>query len=70
MPRIEAGTVWANTHMLLAPSMPFCGIKQSGICREFGRAMIEADTAIKFKSMHTARRCRPTPWRGGRHSQS
>ena len=47
VPRIEAGTVWVNAHVLLDPNMPFGGVKQSGVGREFGRAVIEAYTEIK-----------------------
>lgn len=47
VPRIEAGTVWVNAHVLLDPNMPFGGVKQSGMGREFGRAVIEAYTEIK-----------------------
>ncbi|AZV92382.1 NAD-dependent phenylacetaldehyde dehydrogenase [Bordetella sp. J329] len=47
IPRIEAGTVWVNTHVLLDPSMPFGGYKQSGIGREFGRHAVEGCTEIK-----------------------
>lgn len=47
VPRIESGTVWVNAHVLLDPSMPFGGVKQSGMGREFGRAVVEAYTEIK-----------------------
>lgn len=47
VPRIEAGTVWVNAHVLLDPAMPFGGVKQSGMGREFGRAVIEAFTELK-----------------------
>lgn len=47
VPRIEAGTVWVNAHVLLDPSMPFGGMKQSGIGREFGSAVLDAYTEIK-----------------------
>ncbi|MCY1423919.1 Phenylacetaldehyde dehydrogenase [compost metagenome] len=47
VPRIEAGTVWVNAHVLLDPNMPFGGVKQSGMGREFGRAVIEAYTELK-----------------------
>ncbi|WP_322996051.1 aldehyde dehydrogenase family protein [Castellaniella sp.] len=40
VPRIQAGTVWVNTHNMLDPSMPFGGYKQSGVGREHGRAVI------------------------------
>jgi phenylacetaldehyde dehydrogenase len=47
LPRIEAGTVWVNAHVLLDPAMPFGGVKQSGMGREFGRTVIEAYTELK-----------------------
>jgi len=47
VPRIEAGTVWVNCHVLLDPAMPFGGVKQSGMGREFGRTVIEAYTELK-----------------------
>lgn len=34
--RIEAGTVWVNSHVFIDPNMPFGGFKQSGIGRDFG----------------------------------
>lgn len=47
VPRIQAGTVWVNTHVVLDPNMPFGGVKQSGVGREFGRSVIEAYTELK-----------------------
>lgn len=47
IPRIEAGTVWVNTHVTLDPNLPFGGVKQSGIGREFGREAIESFTELK-----------------------
>lgn len=47
IPRIEAGTVWVNTHVPLDPGLPFGGFKQSGIGRDFGRGAVEAFTEIK-----------------------
>ncbi|NYT37324.1 aldehyde dehydrogenase family protein [Allopusillimonas soli] len=41
IPRIQAGTVWVNTHNMLDPHMPFGGYKESGIGREHGRAAID-----------------------------
>lgn len=38
-PRMEAGVVWINKHMDVAPHIPFCGCKQSGYgveCAEEG----------------------------------
>ncbi|CAM5786024.1 aldehyde dehydrogenase family protein [Castellaniella caeni] len=49
VPRIQAGTVWVNTHNMLDPSMPFGGYKQSGMGREHGRAVI--DNYIETKSV-------------------
>ena len=45
--RLDAGTVWINTHNVVDPNMPFGGFKQSGIGREHGRAAIEAYTESK-----------------------
>jgi len=47
IPRIEAGTVWVNTHTFLDPAVPFGGVKASGIGREFGSAFIDAYTELK-----------------------
>ena len=44
---LRAGTVWVNAHVLLDPNMPFGGVKQSGMGREFGRTVIEAYTELK-----------------------
>ncbi|MCV6805967.1 aldehyde dehydrogenase family protein [Achromobacter ruhlandii] len=41
IPRIDAGTLWVNTHNMLDPNMPFGGFKQSGIGREHGRAVLD-----------------------------
>jgi len=40
VPKIQAGTVWVNTHNMLDPSMPFGGFKKSGIGREHGQTSI------------------------------
>jgi phenylacetaldehyde dehydrogenase len=34
--RLEAGTVWVNSHVFIDPNMPFGGYKQSGMGRDFG----------------------------------
>ncbi len=47
VPRIEAGTVWVNSHVPLDPAMPFGGVKQSGIGREFGKTSVESFTETK-----------------------
>ncbi|MFG6668199.1 aldehyde dehydrogenase family protein [Halomonas sp. HNIBRBA4712] len=46
-PRIEAGTVWVNTHVTLDPAMPFGGFKMSGIGKEFGPEAVNAYTELK-----------------------
>lgn len=45
--KIEAGTVWVNTHNLIDPNMPFGGMKQSGIGRDFGVDWVNAFTEEK-----------------------
>lgn len=47
VPQIEAGTVWVNAHVLIDPAMPFGGMKQSGIGREFGETSVESFTELK-----------------------
>lgn len=47
IPKIKAGTVWVNTHVPLDPAMPFGGVKQSGIGREFGKTSVESFTETK-----------------------
>lgn len=47
VPRVQAGTVWVNMHNYIDPSMPFGGVKSSGIGREFGEAFIEHFTELK-----------------------
>lgn len=42
--QVEAGTVWVNSHIDLAPHIPFGGAKQSGIGVEFGQAGLEEFT--------------------------
>ncbi|MBK4987143.1 aldehyde dehydrogenase family protein [Pseudomonas sp. S36] len=51
IPRIEAGTVWVNMHTFLDPSVPFGGVKGSGIGREFGSAFIDDYTELKSVMM-------------------
>jgi len=51
VPRIQAGTVWVNTHNMIDPAMPFGGFKQSGIGREHGRVAIELYTENKSVCM-------------------
>jgi phenylacetaldehyde dehydrogenase len=45
--RLDAGTVWINSHNVVDPNMPFGGFKQSGIGREHGCSAIEAYTECK-----------------------
>jgi len=45
--RLDAGTVWINSHNVVDPNMPFGGFKQSGIGREHGRSAIDAYTETK-----------------------
>ncbi len=47
IPQIEAGSVWVNMHTFLDPSVPFGGVKASGIGREFSDAFIDAYTELK-----------------------
>jgi len=46
-PRIQAGTVWVNTHTLIDANMPFGGFKQSGTGRDFGPDWLDAYTESK-----------------------
>lgn len=41
VPRIQAGTVWVNSHNIPDQNMPFGGFKQSGIGREHGSGAVE-----------------------------
>ena len=45
--RINAGTVWVNTHNMIDPNLPFGGFKQSGIGREMGIDAIHMYTETK-----------------------
>lgn len=49
--RLEAGTVWLNTHNVLDLSMPFGGTKMSGLGREFGSEAVHAFTEPKAVCM-------------------
>lgn len=46
-PRMQAGTVWVNSHVFIDPNMPFGGFKQSGIGRDFGVDWLDAYTELK-----------------------
>lgn len=45
--RIQAGTVWVNSHTLIDANMPFGGMKQSGLGRDFGPDWLDAYTETK-----------------------
>ncbi|AQS83859.1 MAG: aldehyde dehydrogenase family protein [Acetobacter aceti] len=45
--QLDAGTVWVNTHSFIDPALPFGGIKQSGLGREFGTDWVNAYTELK-----------------------
>ncbi|MBT2189269.1 aldehyde dehydrogenase family protein [Sphingobium nicotianae] len=47
IPRIEAGTVYVNTHVPVDPNLPFGGYKQSGLGRDFGPDALAAYTETK-----------------------
>lgn len=49
--RIDAGTVWLNTHNVLDLAMPFGGTGLSGLGREFGTAAVHAFTEPKAVCM-------------------
>jgi phenylacetaldehyde dehydrogenase len=49
--RIDAGTVWLNTHNVLDLTMPFGGNKLSGLGREFGSEAMGAYTEPKAVCM-------------------
>lgn len=46
-PRVQAGTVWVNSHTLIDANMPFGGVKQSGTGRDFGTDWLDAYTETK-----------------------
>lgn len=41
VPKVQAGTVWVNSHNIPDQNMPFGGFKQSGIGREHGSGALE-----------------------------
>jgi len=51
VPRINAGTVWVNTHNFIDPNMPFGGHKESGIGHEFGVSCLDGFTELKSVCM-------------------
>ncbi len=51
LPRLQAGTVWVNTHSVLDNNLPLGGHKQSGVGRDLGRAAVESYTELKSVCM-------------------
>lgn len=45
--QLKAGTVWINTHNILDLSLPFGGVKQSGVGVELGREGVLAHTVLR-----------------------
>jgi acyl-CoA reductase-like NAD-dependent aldehyde dehydrogenase len=45
--RMDAGTVWVNKHIDLAPHIPFGGAKQSGIGVEMGEEGLAEFTQLQ-----------------------
>ena len=51
IPRLQAGTVWINTHNVLDLAVPFGGVKHSGVGRELGEEAIRHHTELKTVTM-------------------
>lgn len=49
--RMDAGTVWVNTHMSMTPNVPFAGAKSSGIGVEFGEEGLAEFTQLHVVNM-------------------
>lgn len=41
LPKLEADTVWVNTHDRIDANTPFGGVKQSGIGKDMGPEQLE-----------------------------
>ena len=52
VPKVQAGTVWINSHNIPDQNMPFGGFKQSGIGREHGSGAL--DNYLETKSVCVA----------------
>ncbi|EBA06867.1 aldehyde dehydrogenase family protein [Sagittula stellata] len=52
VPKVQAGTVWINSHNIPDQNMPFGGFKQSGIGREHGSGAL--DNFLETKSVCVA----------------
>jgi acyl-CoA reductase-like NAD-dependent aldehyde dehydrogenase len=48
---LEAGNVWGNTARLITPSMPFGGVKNSGLGNGQGEPAVEGNTQVKRVSI-------------------
>lgn len=46
--QMDAGTVWVNKHLEVAPNVPFGGAKQSGLGTELGEAGLDEFTQLKI----------------------
>ena len=46
--KLQAGTVWVNTHMAVEPDVPFGGVKESGIGAQHGKAAIAGNTQARI----------------------
>jgi acyl-CoA reductase-like NAD-dependent aldehyde dehydrogenase len=49
--QLEAGTVWINTHLDMAPHIPFGGAKNSGLGTEFGEEGLAEFTQLQVINM-------------------
>ncbi len=49
--RLNAGTVWVNTHLDMGPDTPYGGAKQSGIGVAMGREGLEEFTQVTIINM-------------------
>lgn len=49
--KIEAGTVWINKHLDMAPHIPFGGAKHSGLGVEFGEEGLAEFTQLQVINM-------------------
>lgn len=48
---LEAGNVWGNTARLITPSMPFGGLKNSGLGNSQGEPAVDGNTQVKRVSI-------------------
>ncbi len=61
--QLQCGTVWINTYKQFSISVPFGGLKQSGLGREKGRESLRA--YMNQKSLLWGLNDTPLPWAGG-----